>query len=62
MDNGFSVQLNLAVSYEMVLQNEEALRLYQEAGADLEAGVTRYCGSETPPPWLTSVRDAPCES
>ena len=56
------LQLNLAVSYEMTLQNEEALQLYQEAATDLESAVSITCGSQTPPTWLRALQEAPCDS
>ena len=56
------IQLNLAVSYEMTLQNELALQLYQEAATDLENSISLYCDKETPPTWLLAIRDAMCDS
>ena len=57
-----SPQLNLAVSYEMTLQNEEALQLYEEAAADLESAVSLACDSQTPPTWLRALQEASCDS
>jgi hypothetical protein len=58
----FLQKLNLAVSYEMTLQNEEALLLYQEAATDLESAVSIICGSQTPPTWLRALQEAQCDS
>ena len=55
-------QLNLAVCYEVTLQHEESLHLYQEAAVDLEAAVSLYCSSKDPPNWLKKIQEAPCES
>ena len=57
-----SPQLNLAVLYEMTLQNEEALQLYQEAATDLEEATATHYSNEPPPSWLRAVREAPCTS
>ena len=55
-------QLNLAVTYEMTLQNEEALQLYREASADLEEALATFSKGEGVPAWVEGIRMAPCTS
>ena len=53
-------QLDLAVCYEMTLQNEKALQVYSETITDLEAALSMFISS--PPNWLTKICHAPCTS
>ena len=55
-------QLNLAVAYEMTLQNEEALQLYHEASAALEEALSMFCEEKDSVPWVERIRKAPCTS
>ena len=55
-------QLNLAVAYEMTLQNEEALQLYHEASAALEEALSMFGEEKDSVPWVERIRKAPCTS
>ena len=56
----FPSQLNLGVGYEMTLQNERALELYNEAQTDLESALSTFVDHQKPPSWLGSMRTASC--
>lgn len=54
------LQLDLAVCYEMTLQNESAQLMYYEAITDLEDAITEHAA--TPPSWLQKMCQAHCSS
>ena len=55
-------QLNLAVGYEMTLQNREALELYKEAITNLEEALSMFVGGASHPDWLDKIINAQCTS
>ena len=56
------LQLNLGVGYEMILENERALKLYSEAQTDLESALSMLSDKQKPPQWMDSIRNASCTS
>ncbi|XP_064397109.1 trafficking protein particle complex subunit 10-like [Halichondria panicea] len=56
----FVRKLDLAVCFEMTLQNLSAQLMYYEAITDLESALTEYAA--TPPSWLRGLCHAPCTS
>ncbi len=58
--NSNLLQLDLAVCFEMTLQNLSAQLMYYEAITDLESALTEYAA--TPPSWLRGLCHAPCTS
>ncbi len=62
LDSTSSLQLNLAVAYEMTLQHQRSLELYSEANTDLEEALSMFADSQSPPQWLEGIRKAPCTS
>ena len=56
------LQLDLAVGYEMTLNNKKALELYSEATMDLENALTMFTDASSTPKWLEKIYHAPCTS
>lgn len=53
-------QLDLAIAYEMTVNNEQALFHYTEATNDLEDALAMFVDDATPPKWLNDICHAPC--